>query len=147
MRFFLLPISTRQSLIYCPRLNLQLSEKTTLLDKAATKGANTWLKWEKKESGWQKKVTSYGNKLFQRLPYVEWGLKSIPPLSARRKGDEIEGKEGVRIEYPGAFIDSREVRDALKRLGSKERQKFHTKWLWGSILGMPISAPVALLPV
>lgn len=147
MRLFLLPISTRQSLIYCQRLNLQLSGKTTLLDKAATKGANIWLNWEKKESGWQKKVTSYGNKLFQRLPYAEWGLKSIPPLSARRKQDEIESKEEVRVEYPEAFIDTREVHDALRKLGSKEKQRFHTKWLWGSVVGMPISAPVALLPV
>lgn len=117
------------------------------MDKAATKSANIWLKWEKKESGWQKKVTSYGNKLFQRLPYAEWGLKSIPPLSARRKRNEVEGKEEVGIEYPGAFIDSQEVYDALQRLGSQERQRFHTKWFWGSIVGMPISAPLALLPV
>ena len=147
MRLFLLPISTRQSLIYCQRRTPQLSEKTTLLDRVATKGANLWLTWEKKESGWQNKVTSYGNKLFQRLPYAEWGLKSIPPLSERRKQDEIEGKEEVRIEYPEAFIDSREVHDALQKLGSKERQRFHTKWLWASVIGMPISAPVALLPV
>ena len=147
MRLFLLPISTRQSLIYCQRLNHQLSEQVTLLDKAVTKGANLWLKWEKKESGWQKKVTIYGNKLFQRLPYAEWGLKSIPPLSAKRKRDEIEGKEEVRIEYPEAFIESPEVHDALQTLGCKEKQRFHTKWFWGSIIGMPISAPVALLPV
>lgn len=147
MRLFLLPISTRQSLIYCQRLNLHLSEKTTFLDKVATRGANTWLNWEKKESGWQKKVTSYGNKLFQRLPYAEWGLKSIPPLSARRKQDEIDGKEEVRVEYPAGFINSQEVLDALQKLGSKKKQRFHTKWFWGSIIGMPISLPVALLPV
>ena len=147
MRLFLLPVSTRQSLVYCQRLKLQASEKTTFLDKAATRAANTWLGWEKKESGWQKKVTTYGNKLFQRLPYAEWGLKSIPPLSARRRREEIDGKGKVRIEYPRAFIESREVHDVLQKLGSKEKQKFHTKWLWGSIVGMPISAPVALLPV
>lgn len=147
MRLFLLPISTRQSLIYCQRLNVRPSEKTTFLDRAATKGANLWFNWEKKESGWQKKVTSYGNKLFQRLPYAEWGLKSIPPLSARRKQDEIEGKEEVRLEYPEALMDRREVHNALQELGSSERQGFHTKWFWASIAGMPISAPVALLPV
>ena len=142
MRLFLLPISTRQSLIYCQRRNLQ-PEKTSYLDRVVTKGANTWLTWEKKESGWQKRVTLYGNYLFQRLPHAEWGLKSIPPLSA----DEIEGKDEVRIEYPEALIDSREVHDALQKLGSKETQNFHAKWLWGSIIGMPISAPVALIPV
>ena len=147
MRLFLLPISTRQSLLYCQRLNLQASEKTTFLDKAATRAANTWLGWEKKQSGWQKKVTTYGNKLFQRLPYAEWGLKSIPPLSARRKREVVDGKGKVRIEYPRTFIESREVHDVLQKLGSKEKQKFHTKWLWGSIIGMPISAPVALVPV
>ena len=147
MRLFLLPISTRQSLIYCQRRIIPPSEKPTLLDRATTRSANLWLSWEKKESGWQKKVTTYGNKLFQRLPYAEWGLKSIPPLSARRKQDEIEGKEEVRIEYPAAFIDSAEVHNALQKLGSKDRQRFHIKWLWGSIIGMPISAPIALLPV
>ena len=147
MRLFLLPISTRQSLIYCQRRNIQRTEKTTFLDKVATRGANFWLTWEKKESGWQKKVTTYGNKLFQRLPHAEWGLKSIPPLSARRRRDEIEGKEEVRIEYPEALLDSHKVHDALLKLGSKERQSFHKKWLWGSIIGMPISAPVALIPV
>ena len=147
MRLFLLPISTRQSLVYCQRRNLQLAEKTTFLDRVATRGANLWLTWEKKESGWQKKVTTYGNKLFQRLPYAEWGLKSIPPLSARRKRDEIEGKEEVRIEYPDALLDSHKVHNALQKLGSKERQSFHSKWLWGSVIGMPISAPVALIPV
>lgn len=150
MRLFLLPVSTRQSIIYCQRLNVQLSEKATILDKVATKGANIWRNWEKKESrwlNWQKKVTTYGNKLFQRLPYAEWGLKSIPPLSARRKRDEIEGKEEVQIEYPGGFIDPRGVHDALQRLGSKDRQKFHTKWLWRSIVGMPITVPIGLLPL
>ena len=147
MRLFLLPISTRQSLIYCQRLNLQLSKETTYLDRIATKASTTWINWERKESGWQKKVTSYGNELFKRLPYEEWGLKSIPPLSARRRKEEIEGKEEVRIEFPDSLVEADRVQNALQRFGSKEKQGFHSKWMWGSILGMPITAPVMLVPV
>ena len=147
MRLFLLPISTRQSLIYCQRINQQLSDKTTYIDKVTAKASNTWLSWEKKDSGWQKKVTDYGNKLFQRLPYEEWGLKSIPPLSERRRSDEIDGKEEVQLEYPELLIEPEKVQDVLKMYASNVKQAFHSKWLWGSIIGMPISAPVALLPV
>ena len=147
MRLFLLPISTRQSLIYCQRLNQQLSTETTYIDKIISKASTTWLNWERKETGWQKRATSYGNKLFQRLPYQEWGLKSIPPLSARRQSDEIEGKEEVLLEFPERIIEPRKVQDALEVYGSDEKQRFHSKRMWGSIIGMPISAPVALIPV
>ena len=148
MRLFLLPISTRQSLIYCQRLNQQLAQKSpNYLDKITTKATTTWLGWEKKGEGWQKKVTSYGNTLFQRLPHEEYGLKSIPPLSERRKTEEIEGVEEVQVEYPQGLIEEGRVQEALRKLGSKEKQAFHRKWLIGSLIGMPISAPVALLPV
>lgn len=150
MRLFLLPISTRQSLIYCQRLNLQLSAETTYADKLSTRAAATWLKWEKSEKStfdWQKRVTRLGNQLFQRLPYAEWGLKSIPPLSARKRREEIEGKEEVRVEYPDAFIEPAHIQRTLEHLGSSEKQAFHQKWFLASMAGMPISAPVALLPV
>lgn len=148
MRLFLLPISTRQSLIYCQRLNQQLSNKPpTYLDKITTKATTTWLDWEKKDKGWQKKITTYGNTLFQRLPYEEYGLKSIPPLSERRRSEEIEGKEAIQLEYPLGLIEDSRVQEAVRRLGGDEKQAFHTKWLIGSLIGMPISAPFALVPV
>ena len=147
MRLFLLPISTRRSVIYCQRLNQQLSSESTYVDKITNKGSTTWLKWEKYEKGWQKKVTSYGNKLFERIPYQEWGLKSVPPLSQRRRAEELERKEEVLVQYPGNLYNQERVLDSLREYGGKERQAVHTKWLWGSIIGMPISAPVALIPM
>lgn len=152
MRLFLLPISTRQSLIYCQRLNLQLSQKSpSYLDRAITKATTTWLGWEKKQNGWQKKITTYGNALFQRLPYEEYGLKSIPPLSERRRKTEEEADEGkketIQLVYPVGLIEESRVQDALRKLGGDEKQAFHTKWLIGSLIGMPISAPFALIPV
>ena len=147
MRLFLLPISTKQTLVYCQRLNEHISKETTYLDKITTKASATWTRWEKKNSGWQKRVTTYGNKLFERLPYEEWSLKSIPPLSARRRKDEIEGKEEVYVEYPESSIKPGQVQDVLHHLGSKEKQTFHSKWMWRSVLGAPLTAPVALIPV
>lgn len=147
MRLFLLPISTRSSLIYCQRVNNQLSSKTTFADKITTRVSGVWLKWEKAEKGWQKKVTSYGNRLFQTIPHEEWGLKSIPPISKRRSEEELLGKEHVDLVFPASVINEREVTEALRRYAGDERQAFHTRWMWGAIAGMPIAAPVALLPV
>ncbi|KAI4288448.1 MAG: hypothetical protein L6R35_002288 [Caloplaca aegaea] len=141
MRLFLLPISTRSSLIYCQRVNNQLSSKTTFADKITTRVSGVWLKWEKAEKGWQKKVTSYGNRLFQTIPHEEWGLKSIPPISKRRSEEELLGKEHVDLVFPASVINEREVTEALRRYAGDERQAFHTRWMWGAIAGMPIAAP------
>ncbi|KAL8655076.1 MAG: hypothetical protein Q9226_003182 [Calogaya cf. arnoldii] len=151
MRLFLLPISTRRSLIYCQRLNNQLSSKVTWTDKLTTKASNTWLKWEKAEkgwrTGWQRKVTHYGNKLFETIPHEEWGLKSIPPLKKRRRDEELQDDKQMEVVYPGSAITEDRVRMALQEFAGDQRQGFHTKWMWGSIIGMPFTAPAALLPI
>ncbi|KAL8993345.1 MAG: hypothetical protein Q9169_006414 [Polycauliona sp. 2 TL-2023] len=151
MRLFLLPISTRRTLIYCQRLNNQLSSETTYIDKITTRASNTWLRWEKAEkgwrTGWQKQVTHYGNKLFETIPHEEWGLKSIPPLSKRRKDEELEGKKQVEVVYPESMITEDRVNMALQEFAGDPRQAFHTKWMWATIVGMPLTAPAAVIPI
>lgn len=117
-----------------------------MTDKVTTRAATLWANWEKNESGWQKKVVEYGNKALQRIPYEEWGLKSIPPLSARRKEDELSGKENIEVSFPSSLIPEVKVTEVLRMLGT-ERQALHkTRMMW-SFVGMPITAPVALIPV
>lgn len=146
MRLFLLPISTRRTFIYCQRLNVTVSDQQTLLDKATRRAANLWASWEKKESGWQKKVVDYGNQALKRIPYEEWGLKSIPPLSARRQEMELSGKEEVQVLFPSALIPEKNVLEVLRILGT-EREALHKSRMIYSFIGMPISAPIALIPV
>jgi len=146
MRLFLLPISTRRTLIFCQRINATTTEKKSWLDKGTTRAANLWAGWEKKESGWQRKVVDYGNQALKRIPYEEWGLKSIPPLSSRRKEEELSGRQKVEVLFPGNLIPQEKVMDVLRVLGT-ERQGLHKQRLLWSVAAMPIVAPFALVPM
>lgn len=147
MRLYLLPISTRRTLIYCKQLQIQTQQQTGLVDKAVNKAAELWAGWEKKESGWQKKLVTYGNGALRRIPFEEWGLKSIPPLSARRKEEELKpDNDKVEVHFPEKLIPQKGVIELLGKLGS-ERQSFHKQRIYYSFLGMPIVAPFALVPV
>ena len=91
-------------------------------------------------------MVDYGNQALRRIPYEEWGLKSIPPLSARRKEEELSGKEKVEVQFPSSLLPEEKVLDVLRTLGT-ERQALHKKRLIYCFIGMPITAPVAILPV
>lgn len=119
-----------------------------MFDKGTAKAADMWASWEKKESGWQKWVADKGNSALKRIPYEEWGLKSIPPLSARRKTEELkaQGKGDVEVLFPRALIPEGSVMDVLGKLGT-ERQSLHQRNMVYCIIGMPVVAPFALVPM
>lgn len=146
MRLFLLPVSTRRTLLYCQRLNVATTDQKGLVDKVTSRGAKLWASWEKKDGGWQRKVVDWGNTAFRRISYQEWGLKTVPPLSARRRDDELKGKEKVEIVFPNRIIPSHQVEGVLARM-STEREALHRKRLIWCCIGMPITAPFALVPV
>ena len=149
MRLFLLPISTRRTLIYCERLQPTLSpgQKPPLADRILTKTSETWTKWESAEKGWQKQVTNYGNQLFRRIPFEEWGLKTLPPLTKTREKEMVEtGRLRFDVLFPGKFVKEESVLGTLKRLAT-ERQALHKSKLWQSVALMPVTAPFALVPV
>ncbi|KAF2004580.1 hypothetical protein P154DRAFT_519084 [Amniculicola lignicola CBS 123094] len=151
MRLFLLPISTRRSLIYCERLQVHekaLAERS-YLDRITNKAATTWLSWEKDDKAvwqWKRKVTFYGNQALSRIPYEEWALKTIPALTDKRRKAILEGKEKNQIVFPGLFLKQDKIPEILKKL-AEERQAMHrSKMIW-SIVAMPFSAPFMLIPV
>jgi hypothetical protein len=146
MRLYLLPISTRRTLLYAQRLNAPASAKQTWSDWLQAKAARTWSGWEQKDKGWQKSVVGYGNQILRRIPYEEWGLKSVPPLSQRRKEGEMKGTEKVEVVYPKSLLAMDKVPKILNTLAT-EREALHKRRLIWCFIGMPITAPIALLPV
>ncbi|KAJ2977758.1 hypothetical protein NUW58_g7710 [Xylaria curta] len=146
MRLFLLPISTRRTLLYCQKLQKLPSEKQPLVDKITLRAARLWAGWEKKESGWQKTVVKYGNRALRRIPYEEWGLKSVPTLSARRREEELLGKEKHHLIFPESIIAASRAPQILHTLATERESLHRTRMIW-CFVGMPITAPFALVPI
>lgn len=146
MRLYLLPVSTRRTLLYCHRTNVSATDKQTLMDKVQARAAKLWSNWEEKDKGWQKTIVNYGNSALKRIPYEEWGLKSVPPLSSRRQTEEMEGINKVEVVYPRNLIPTDKVSGVLQKLGT-EREALHRQRLIWCCIGMPITAPFALVPV
>jgi hypothetical protein len=146
MRLFLLPISTRQALIYCQRAAQKPTREIGYVDRITKKAADTWAKWEAAEKGWQKKITVYGNRGLQRIPYQEWGLKSFPPLTQQVQAEELTDNKKFSVFYPENIIKSEDVPKIMGRLAS-ERKNLHWKRFWWSMCGLPFTIPFGLIPV
>jgi hypothetical protein len=146
MRLFLLPISTRRTLIYCERTKQVLApgQKPPILDRAITKANETWVSFEKAESGWKKQLTTYGNKVLRRIPFEEWGLKTLPPLSQKIR--DKQPKAPVEVLFPGLFLKEQNVPEVLRLLAT-ERQALHQKRMIWSLIGAPLTLPFAAIPI
>ncbi|KAL2266916.1 hypothetical protein VTJ83DRAFT_4193 [Remersonia thermophila] len=148
MRLYVLPISTRRTLLYCQagKLGGPASESLTWSGRIQSKAARTWSDWENKDRGWQRAVVSYGNQLLRRIPYEEWGLKSVPPLSQRRRQAELDRSDKVEVVYPKTLLQADQVSSVLRALATEREGLHRTRLLW-CLVGMPITIPVALVPL
>lgn len=162
MRLFLLPISARRTLIYCDiahgskivksisalKPDQEQIQPQSLLQKATDKASTTWSGWEKADGGWKKTLTSYGNAFLRRIPYQEWGLKSLPPWSTKlgQTYDLAESLTPVDVIFPGGYLRKANVVSILKTLAT-ERQELHRKRMIYSAIGAPLTLPFALIPV
>ena len=144
MPIFVLPISTRRALVYAARLgNAPASNASaSLLDRATDKATAVWAQWERADAGWKKRVVGWGNAAFARIPYQEWGLKSV--RSFETKPDTGTGH--LRLKYPAAFCTHKQV-DAEVRTLATDRAGYHKRRMWASLVGIPFTAPIMLIPM
>ncbi|KAJ5578275.1 uncharacterized protein N7459_007239 [Penicillium hispanicum] len=146
MRLFLIPISTRRALIYGRPLRRDAAKELSPLDRATSKAAQTWASWEEAEKGWKKHLVTWGNRVQQRIPFEEWGLKSIPSLNTQRRIDENHGKTKIDVLFPGNSVWPEKIPTILRTIAT-ERQEFHRKKMWWSFGIAPVTAPLGLIPV
>lgn len=146
MRLFLVPISTRRALIYSQPLSRNLSKKLSITDRITNKAAETWAKWEEADKGWRKHLVSWGNSVQQRIPFEEWGLKSIPSLNAQRRLNQSDADKKVDVLFPGNAIRREKLRPLLQTI-ALERQNLHRNKMWWSFIVAPLTAPIALIPL
>jgi Mitochondrial K+-H+ exchange-related len=104
--------------------------------------------------------------LLRRIPFEEWALKSLPPLTAKRRS-EIEGlsssslsaaeletniqKKKIKVLFPGPSqrspgLKKQDIRSILETLAT-ERQEMHKRRMIGSLIGAPLTLPFALVPM
>lgn len=123
-----------------------MPRELSLVDKITVKAAETWAKWEGVEKGWKKSLVTWGNKVQQRIPFEEWGLKSIPSFNAQRRLDESHGSKKIEVLFPGNAIKSEKLPSVLRTIATA-RQDLHRRRMWWSMAGVPITAPIALIPL
>jgi hypothetical protein len=146
MRLFVIPISTRRALIYARPLRRDHAKELSIVDRITSKAAETWAKWEEADKGWKKHLVSWGNRVQQRIPYEEWGLKSIPSLNAQRRLNELHGSKKIDVLFPGNAIKTEKLNSILRKIAT-ERQELHRRKMWWSFGASPFTAPIGLIPV
>jgi hypothetical protein len=162
MRLFLLPVSSRRTLIYCDKKfvtktlehasspggsGTDVAAPRSIVDRVTNRAAETWAGWERLDGGWRKTLTTYGNALLRRIPFEEWGLKSIPPLGRRwRERGLAPGGPVAEVVYPPRFLAPLRVGEVLARIAT-ERQELHRRRMIWSGLCAPLTLPFALVPM
>lgn len=146
MKLFLVPITSRRTLLYAQSFNSITKSKPSVVDRVTIKAAKTWQEWEHGSKKWQRLLVENGNKLLRRIPYEEWGLKSVPALSSRSLDQQFNDTAKVDVVFPPSIIMQEKVPEIIREL-AKERAGLHRSRLLWSIIGMPIVAPFALVPV
>lgn len=145
-KIFLLPLTTRQALVFCQKAIEQPTANPSIADRITKKAVETWAGWETAKKGWRKQVVYYGNQGLQRIPYQEWGLKSFPSSNPKLQAEQITEGKKFDVVFPSNVMHKEDVPKVLARL-ARERKQLHWKRFIGSMVAMPLCIPFALIPV
>jgi hypothetical protein len=141
MRFIVVPISIKQSLVFCQRTSKSPQLKPRIDDRLAIRALQTWNNWSKSDKQWKKTIVNWANLAMERINYHEWSLKSIP-----RRDAHLPSSISIPVEYPNNVLSDQQVSDSLHKL-AQNGLSHHRKYFWLSLIGAPLTLPVAAVPL
>lgn len=164
MRLIVLPLTRNRSILYCQQALLpKVRSKPRFDDRVAAKAAKTWASFESSPTKWKQKLVSGVNWALERIPYEEWSLKTVPSENTymrkvQKTGDHVAPKEllatGVpakdleplELVYPATAMTFEEARSELAKFASLGISR-HKKHMLYCAVGLPLTLPVALVPI
>lgn len=101
---------------------------------------------------WRRRTYLLGERIMDRIEYEEWALKGIDqgmgPALKELMEHEANKRPAVplKLEYPNELVSESEVMKSLNEL-AKKREPHHYRLLAYNMVGIPITAPLFLVPV
>ncbi|CDK29556.1 unnamed protein product [Kuraishia capsulata CBS 1993] len=170
-----IPLTSTKSYVYCKHTKKALPAGKEPLDvKAASWAAKAWKKMEDSDNKINVAIVGFVKRMLDRIPWDEGSLRSIPSqnsivreLKSNEDGVNILGStsdltvkpsvvdlhsissdqlEKIPLFYPKGMVTQSKLTEQLKQnaiLG----ESHHKKYLLYSLVLLPFTLPVALLPV
>lgn len=148
MKLLVLPLrtlSSKEVFLYGEALKASADVSPTIPDKIVNKASSTWASWEKADSGWKKKLVTWGNKAISKIDYREHSLKSIMSESSFKRYYPDALTRKVHLSHPKA-LKQELVASELVKLAREGIPRHRQKFLY-SFIAMPFTAPFMLIPV
>ncbi|KAL9932185.1 hypothetical protein V8E36_008957 [Tilletia maclaganii] len=111
---------------------------------------------------WKRRTYNLGERIMDRIEYEEWALKGIDPALApsikhptKHQSDaqqstdsvtKVQEQTNIPLLYPPSLLQPNALLSSLRTL-TEHRTPYHRKRMWVCLIGAPLTAPFALVPV
>lgn len=162
------PVTKNKTFLYFKYTDTLINNTSPLVKyeaKAVNLASKGWKKLEDSEKSYNKKIVGYITKFLQRIPWTEDSLRSIPSstslLRQLRNHESSEHKLinpleidtltdhdviEIPIFYPSSIVSNEVLQNEIQNISSNGIA-YHRKQMLLTGLAVPLSLPLALVPV
>ncbi|AGO11870.1 AaceriADR104Cp [[Ashbya] aceris (nom. inval.)] len=170
LKIVAVPVTTRRCFFYFKHTDDYLDRGSRLVrceQRVTRRVARTWAKMESSQNVVTVRVVAWVNVLLAQVPWMERSLASFPSESYILKRVHAQGKEEtekrltmrevkeresevaakpILVYFPRSVISEIVLNDELMRL-VREGKQTHMRYLLYCLLALPLTIPIALVPL